>query len=471
VKSSLPFPAYAPDQTDNSGFLQQAQGVIRTATGYRPIKDFLEIGTALGGEFKGGASFVADDGTSYLLAGTVDGLERYASGGWTDLVTGMTITDQWRFASFGNFAIGVNGSTPKVVDLNAGTASTLTDAPDGKCIAIVGDYVVIGQDSSDLLGIYTSGFNDHTEWDAVSADATIQPMLTGGEVMGLAGGEYGVILQRRRLVRMNLTGDGDAPFAYDEITTNVGCASKGSVEQYGRSVFFLSDAGFMALEDGQALRPIGNEKIDRLFQELVPAEDYERIFAAVDPKAKIITWAVTGSPGHLFIYNFSLGEWSYDKIDIDGVFSGFTSSDTLEDVSTANPDIDAMTISLDDPRFRGGSPQLYAVQDSKAGVLGGDNRKAIFEMPFVEPVKGRRARYQAIRPITDCTSGLTLTVDVRERLGDAADVNAAGALRASGVMPIRASGRYMKLTQEIAASSVWTYADGVELEYGRGGER
>ena len=58
--------------------------------------------------------------------------------------------------------------------------------------------------------------------------ATQQPQLTGGEIMGLAGGEYGVILQRRQITRMSLTGDATRPFDYDVVTDNLGCASRGS---------------------------------------------------------------------------------------------------------------------------------------------------------------------------------------------------------------------------------------------------
>ena len=56
-------------------------------------------------------------------------------------------------------------------------------------------------------------------------------MLEGGEVMGLAGSEYGVILQRRRLVRMNVTGDVAAPFSYDPIAAECRVRFEDSVLQ------------------------------------------------------------------------------------------------------------------------------------------------------------------------------------------------------------------------------------------------
>lgn len=470
MKVTLPLPAYLPDQTINSGVMLEACNTYPLADGYGPVRGFVAISDATPAEFKGGASFIADDGTSYPLVGTSNGLARYASGAWTDLIVGMTVTDQWKFAQFGNFAIGVNGQSTKVVDLIAGTAATLTGAPTGKSVAIVGDYVVIAQDTNDLLSVFTSDINDHTRW-VPDTGATQQPQLTGGEVMGLAGGEYGVILQRRRLVRMTRTGDATAPFEYDEITDNIGCASRGSVAQYGRSVFFLSDQGFMALEDGQVPVPIGAEAVDRTFQAIVPPDDYERIFAAVDPKRKLVVWCVPGSPGTLWIYNYVLKRWTVAKLNIDAVFSGFTSSETLEGVSGTYPDLDAMTFSLDDPRFSGGAPQFYAVQSDKVGALSGDTLEAVLQMGFEPLGKGDIARLRHIRPVTDCTDGITIETDVRARLGDAANVKVTSGLRDSGMMPIRASGRYIKMRWEIEAGSVWNYAQASEVHFERAGLR
>ena len=466
----LPLPAYLPDQSANSGVLLEANGVIPRVDGFGPIGAFLAISSALPATFRGGAACIATNGTSYLFAGTANGLSRYSAGGWTSLLTAMSVTEQWRFVTFGNYAVAVNGVETKVVDLSAGTASALAGAPAGKVIAVIGDYVVIGQAAGDLTAIYTSKANDHTGWNILDG-ATVQPMLAGGEVMGLAGGEYGVILQRQRLVRMNLTGDGTAPFSYDPITDNVGCASKASVCSYGRTVFFLSDNGFMALEDGQALRPIGSEKVDRTFMQSLPPEEYERIFSAVDPKTKTVRWVVPGSPGRVWIYNYELDKWSTDTPVIDGLFAGFTSSQTLEQVSATYPDLDAMPYSLDDPRFSGGSPQLYAVQDGAIGIFSGSPRKASFQYGFGEFVQGRIARFRGVRPVTDCVAGQTVTLDLRDRQGDAATTRACGPLRASGIMPVRGSGRYAKPRWEIEAGATWSYAQGLEFEFEAGGIR
>ena len=471
--SNLALAEYLPDQSNPGGGLQSVQSAIPIVGGYGPVKAPYAISTALPAAFKGGGSFIANDGSSYMLVGTATGLVKYAGSGWTNLVTGMTVTGQWRFTKFGDFVVGVNGALTKVSALagGVGTTTTLAGAPVGVAICTVGDYVVIAQGTNDLTGIYTSGFNNHTDWDVATGTATFQPMLTGGEVMGLAGGEYGIILQRQRVVRMTRTGDTTAPFQYDEISANVGCASKGSVASYGRTVFFLSDRGFVALDDGQIVRPIGSEKVDRTFQSRVPRGDYERIFSAIDPERKLVYWMVPGSPAYVLIYSFALDRWGEASFAADGLFSGFTSSIDLETLAVTYPDLDAMTISLDDPRWRGGSPAMYVVQNGTIGTFDGINLAARFTTSFAEVAAGRVTRAWALRPVSDGTTGDAIVLDMRARIGDVAARVSASALRSSGVMPVRASGRYTQLEWTKAEGAVWTYAQGVVMEYEAGGGR
>ena len=153
------------------------------------------------------------------------------------------------------------------------------------------------------------------------------------------------------------------------------------------------------------------------------------------------------------------------------MFSGFTSSIDLETLAVTYPDLDAMTISLDDPRWAGGHPRLYAVQTKQVGTFFGDKLQATFEFSFNDFAGGRYARIRDIRPVTDATDGHTITLDCRARLGDAENIKTASNIRASGVMPVRASGRYVKPKWTIAAGTSWSYAQGMELALEAGGER
>lgn len=434
-------------------------GAVATATGYRIYR-----GTAAAGE------------NTYYAVGTVTTFTDTGAAGTAGTVpgantTGMTVGGQWRFAQFGNYVVAVNGVETKVVDLVASTASTLTDAPAGTCVAIVGDYVVIGQGSNDLLGITTSAEGSHTDWDVAKTTATYQPMLAGGEVMGLASGEFGVILQRGRLVRMSRTGDATVPFQYDVINENIGCASKGSVQQFGNMVFFLSDSGFKMLVSGQELKAIGSEKVDRTFASAVPRDDWAKMFSAVDPQSKTVIWCVPGVPGKLWIYNWELDRWSTGSLNIEAVMAGFTSSIDLEALAVTYPNLDAMTISLDDPRWSGGNPRLYAVNGGVLGTFFGATLQATFGYGFVELTPGAVARVRSLRPLIDADKGQTVRVDSYARMTDAVDSSSTAELRPSGIMPVRCSGRYVRPRWTIDAGTNWSFAQGLEVDYEVGGGR
>ncbi|MGV0964198.1 MAG: hypothetical protein ACOYBT_09940 [Polynucleobacter sp.] len=470
-RKRIAWPAYLPDQLPRN-VLTRANNVLPAADGYRPVKGFATISAVLPTAFRGGGSFIATDGSAYLLAGTANGLERYAGGNWTNLLSGLTVTDRWRFAQFGDYVVAANGVATKQIDLLTGAASTLTGAPSGNGVAVVGDYVVITQAGGNKLLVQWSAFNDHTGWTAGVDQSGFQPMLTGGEVKGIAGGEYGIILQRFRLVRMERTGDATAPFNFAEVTPNFGCASAGSIAQAGRTVFFLSDRGFMALEDGQALKPIGNEKFDQSFRDAVSPDDYERLWAAVDPKRSVVLWGLPGAPGRVWAYNWVLDRATTIELPFAGFFAGYETSLTLEEVAALYTDIDTMPYSLDDPRFQGGDPRMYVVSDDNVlGALSGPAMEATLGLGWFEPFAGQVSRVRGVWPETDATSGVTLTIDARQQMGGPVGATTGGLMQPSGRAPLRCRGRYMTAQQVIAAGTPWTFSRGFDLEAETGGVR
>lgn len=471
-RKRLPFPPYLPDQLPRENVLTRATNVLPAINGYRPVKSLSAISAPLAATFKGGFAAISTDGTAYLLAGTMNGLERFSGGEWAPMLVAMTVSDRWRFAQFGDYVVAVNGVATQEIDLTAGAASAITGAPSGNGVAVIGDYVVITQADGNRLMVQWSGFNDHTKWTPAVDQSGFQPMLTGGEVKGIAGGEYGVILQRFRLVRMERTGAAKAPFQFPEITTNVGCASAGSIAQSGRTVFFLSDRGFMALEDGQQLRPIGNEKFDQSFRESVAVEDYENIYAAVDPKRSLVMWGVPGVPGRIWVYNWVLDRASTIELPFAGIFAGYESSLTLEEVADIYPDLDTMPYSLDDPRFSGGDPRLYVVtHDNEVGALSGPNLEARLTYGWMALADPNVSRVRAVWPIGDAHNGVSVTIDARQQIGGPQGIRSEGGMQTSGRIPFRTRGRYMQITVTHEAGTRWRYDQGVDVEFEQGGLR
>lgn len=470
----IPLPEYRPDQSVNSGVLLTCQNVFPALDGYRPIRDIQSVSDALDEAFLGGYSAIASNGNAYFLAGTASDLYRISSAGaWSSLVSGLSITQRWQFAQFGNYVVAVNGAATREVDLATATATAISGAPTFDSIAVVGDYVVGGRPNNEVNKVRWSAFRDHTGWTNGTNQAGEQPMLTGGAVMGIAGGEYGIILQRERITRMTRTGDATAPFQFDEISVNYGCANGATIAQSGRTVFFYSDRGFMALDDGQILKNIGSEKVDRTFAKTISRNKLGSIYTAIDPQNKIVAWGIPGEPGQLWIYNWELERWSTGTISFTGIFPGFTTSYTTDDLSSLGySDVDDVNILVDDPRWSGGTPKLYFIdEERKAGTLTGSTLAADFDTGYQTIIDGRLTRPRSIRPTTDAITGLTVSVNAKARIGDADNVSSTSTLRPSGVMPIRGKGRYHRFRLQIAAGTEWTYAQGMDIEFEVGGIR
>lgn len=467
----IPFPAWLPDQLELGNVLVEARNVLPYQTGYAPVGDFESISDAMGEAFQGGGSFISTGGTAYLIAGGPTGLYRMSSGAWTNLVTGLTITGRWRGVQFGNYAIFVNGSADtREVDLSAGTQSVIAAAPGGLTVDVVGGHVVIAQPDGAMLDVAWSALNDRTGWTPGTDLAGQETMTTGGEVMGVVGGEYGVVLQRERIVRMESTGEVDAPFAFNEITNNYGCASTASICRAGRSIFCLSDRGFIAIEDGQEIRPIGNEKFDRHFRNIVPRSDWEKLYAAVDPRRTIVMWAMPGTPGVIWVYNWALDRATTIYTSFDAIFSGYEAGVSLEELDALYPTgLDAMPYSLDDPRFEGGSPALYVVQSKKVGLFSGTPLEAFLKQG--QAGGGNRIRLRAVWPEIDATSGVTVKVQARQRMGDPTESITSGEMQSSGRVPLRASGKYFTPSFTVAAGTSWGIFTGYRLEATEAGVR
>lgn len=467
------FPPWLPDQLELGNVLTIADNVLAFQTGYGPVGSFSAVSSTLGDDFKGGASFISTGGAAYLLAGGSSSLRRLTAGMWTSVVSGLSVTGRWKFVQVGNYAVAVNGSNDtRQVDLATATQSIVTDAPGGVDIAVVGGHVFIAQPDGAQLDVAWSALNDREGWTPGVDQSGQETMLTGGEVMGLAGGEYGVVLQRERLVRIDLTGEADTPVSFNEITTNYGCASTASIVQAGRSVFFLSDRGFMTLEDGQALRPIGNEKFDRHFRDTVQRGDWEKLWTAVDPRRTLVMWGIPGSPGRVWVYNWALDRATSMVLPFEGFFSGYENSISLEELDALFPDgLESIPYSLDDPRFEGGTPSLYFVQDNAVGLLAGPPLEAKLEQGTFAAGDGMRFRLRGVWPEINATSGVTARFEGRQRMGDTADEASNGNMQESGRIPLRVTGKYFVPRFTVAAGTDWSIFTGYQVEGEKAGVR
>lgn len=469
----LIFGPWEPDRPGHlSEGLQIATNVYPAANGYRPVKTFAADTTALASLCLGASSFVSPQGVSIIIAGTATNLYRAYAGGWQSIGSGYSIQSggRWRFAQFGGIAIATNEADPmQKIDLNTGTTEALAGSPPKtKLLAVVKDFLVGAVINGDTNMLQWSGINNAEHWEVGVNQADYQIMPVGGEITGLLGGEVGIVLQRGRVSRMTYVGD-NVVFQFDEVSYNVGCVSVHSVAQWGNLGFFLSDNGFM-MWDGAGLRQIGYEKVDRTFAAQYSRADWLTMSTAVDAKNNLVVWSMADK---MWVYNWVLDRWSIIDKPAHIIFSGYTRALSIDEIDAIYGHIDAAELPpLDSEEFKGGDPQFYVFDNSDAmGTFSGTNMLATLGLGDAELAGGRETRISALRPLTDAVTGLTLTVGARARLGDTLPAVDYTFLADNGDMPVRESGRYVRLTKQIAAGVAWSYAQGIETAQATAGGR
>lgn len=465
---------FEPDQPGNlSKGLQEAINVYPAANGYRPVKAFAAAAPALPTTVLGASAFVSPRGSSILIAGTASTLYKSFANAWTALGSGFNLQqgDRWRFAQFGGLAVATNGVDPvQKVDLSSMTLSALEGNPPLiGLLAVVKDFLVGGVIDGEVNMLQWSGINDAEFWTPAVNQSDYQIMPTGGEITGLLGGEFGIILQRGRISRMTYVGD-NLVFQFDEISYNVGCVSRHSVAQAGALGFFLSDNGFM-MWTGAELKPIGYERVDRTFAASYDRSDWPDMSTAVDAVNNLVAWSMGD---RMFVYNWVLDRWSIIEQAAEIIFSGFSRGLSLEELGAVYGDMDDPAMpSLDDDTLKGGDPRFYVFDASHAmGTFSGANMQATLTTgDLVLSRDSRESRVGQIRPLTDATAGITLTIGSRRRLGDTLPAIDYTYLTDEGDIPVRESGRFMRFSDKRAAAAVWTYSQGLETVEAKAGGR
>lgn len=469
----LVFGGWEPDKPPHlSGALVTCRNVYPGPNGYRPLKQFVPTtGGTLPAPCLGADSFTSPQGMSSIIAGTQTGLYRARLNGWKEIGSGYgaQADGRWRYAQFGGLAIATNGSDPMVkINLTSFVTAPLGGSPPKtKLLAVVKDFLVGGVLNGDTQTLGWSGINDAEFWTFGQNQSDYQIMPSGGDINGLFGGEYGLVLQRSRISRMTYVGD-NLVFQFDEISSNVGCATPNSVAQWGALGFFLSDTGFM-MWDGSSLRPIGQERVDRTFLSLYAHTSLSRMTTAIDPINNIVAWSMQD---RTFVYNWSLDRWSMTDAPITTLFSGVSRDIALDELDQPFPILDGIPYSLDDPYFKGGDPRFYVVDNqNRLGTLTGDTMQVEFGGAKMELTEGREARIQMVRPLSDVEYGINLVLRTSQRLGAEQNVSVYSGITDSGDMMVRDRGRFAQIDMTLDAGANFGFMQGVDVVLARGAKR
>lgn len=456
-------PAYGHDG------LVTARNVFASALGYEPAGSYSAVTIALPSGWTGGRSFKGVDGTTALLSGSTTDLYYYDGAAWTSVFSGV-FSSPWQFGQFGNLAIGVQGDAPVKYDITSGVATLLGGTPpNGTMITTVKDFVVISGVDSANSTVYWSAINNAEGWTIGTDQSDVQILPDGGAVTGLAGGEYLLVFQESQIWRGQYVGT-PFIFQFDKISQGLGCIASRSIVEVGRTVYFISQRGFMSITDG-AVQMIGANKVDRsFFAQYSEAAIREQVTASVDPVRKIVCWAM---PRRLWVYNWELDRWTDYEDAIFAVSGGAERNFTLDDIAALYPGgIDTVPGSFDDPIWEGGQPFLMmAADDGTLGTFGPLNAQANIKTAEMEMVKGRDIRVRSMRVDSDVLSGLVLNVNAKKRLGDTPVQYTGNSIRNNGDMPIRASGRYAQTELVFAAETEWTFVNAFEFVQAAAGTR
>jgi hypothetical protein len=469
----IPLGEWLPDQPGVTGAITDAKNCYPVTNGYAPFPSEADYSDAaaqdllitFAGKYAGATNLFAAGATQVYKFDSADAsLDALTT-------TGYTAVESWDATQFGAKMILANGQN-KLQAYEIGVSTYFADlaaaAPTAKFVTVVRDFVVAANDGSDTNKVYWSDINDETDWTpGAASQSDIQIIPDGGDITGLAGGEYGLIFLERAIYRMSYTG---SPFffQFDAISRSLGCISNGSISQYGGVTYFLADDGFYVC-DGQSVKPIGSEKVNRwFFDNAIPGEVQTGMSSTVDPIRKLVIWKFNTTFGgkYLLIYSIDLNRWSYAETTATSISFVLTPSATLEQVDNYNSNIDALEIPLDSRVFAGGQLLFAGVVGAKIVAFSGQPKTANITTGDIDV---GRSTVTLVKPIVDRGSA-SVAIASRDLLSDQVEFGSNVAADAENRVSIRSNGEYHRLRLTPTGNN-WETAVGLEVEVVKQGNR
>jgi hypothetical protein len=469
------FGEWKPDQPAHlQDGLVRAHGVVPIANGYAPLPSFSPApGGALPAACIGAGAYRTSDDV-YVFAATATAIYRYGGAGHVAIKTGLSSSPAIgvRFCPFNRLMLATNGVDP-IHKFDPSTPTGMTalaaSAPTARFLAVVRGFVVAGYVANDALRVAWSDNGDPATWTAGTGEAGFQAMSSGGDITGVVGGEYGLVFQENRVVRMTYTAD-DAIWQFDEIATDIGCIAPWSLATYGKLTFFLSNKGFMAC-DGVTVEAIGIETVDRAFLSMLDRTYLERMSAAVDPRSStyIVSVPSANPATEVYLYHFALRRWTTASLTAERIFPALSQSVSLDALDASYGSIDATGLSIDSAALRGGYPLLMLFDGShRLGTLSGPNMAATLIDGLKELVPGGKARIRSVRPLTDAAATI-ITLLGADGLSDSLDETVHETRTPAGVHRMRRSCSFCSAKLSVPAGTAWTYAQGYDVDFAPGG--
>jgi hypothetical protein len=339
---------YRPDVSDhNAAYTASVSNVLPRGDGYGPFFDANVFSDALGARCRGLFFGTKSDGTIKIFAGTADRLYTLDNTTltWTDASAGgsaySTVPTEglWSFAQFNDKIIATQPNDDvQVFDIDTDTefANLAGSPPRASYVSVVNRFLVLSGLASNANRVQWSGLNAITTWTSGTTYSDFQDLPDGGNVLGVVGGEFGVILQESSIRRMIFSPGSDIVFQIDRLSKELGAAHPYQIVDASGRVFFFANKGFYTIDASGSMTPIGRERVDRTFLDDYDATDHSMLQAAADPRSNRVFFAYKSQANALttmdkaLVYDYILDRWSPVDLEAEIITSLAKPGITLE---------------------------------------------------------------------------------------------------------------------------------------------
>lgn len=474
--------------------LVEAKNVVPYRDYYGPFNPPVEIHpTAIAGTARGlwtgenerdSITSFAGDGNSIFKLSQSSRADVSKPGGYT-----LGATARWRTVEFDGEVIATTRDAP-IQAYNLSTSTTYTDlsgtAPKADYISVVGDYLMVGNIIDNTLGskpanLAWSGFGDARDWDVSGTGGSGQKTIFDlGPITGLTGGQVGVALCRRGIVRIEQIGNGlgGAPFAFRTLTSELGCEIPGTVLKNGRFTYFYSQAGWVRT-DGYQIERIGAGFIDDWFRLTIDRSKPQHFWAVADTGRDMLLFSAPRTvqlttdgdldmARILLVYRPTVpnSRWSYIERPTVLLGKSQTFVQTSDDLTELCDDLDIL---CDDPSFGRGEEVTAAVSfDDKISSFSGSPLEALFETSAIASQESARYVLGDFEVFHD-GGDAALAIGTSEHAGEAASWTPDFERLDDGRFRYQTAGRHIRARAKISGG--WRRANGLEFGGRFGGKR
>lgn len=469
---------WLPDQPIYKGGAGEALNVVPRARSYGPLPSFVSYSDSLSARCQGAAAFRGE--SIGRFAGDATKLYRISGTSWSDAsalgVTYATPPDgQWNFAQFGNLVVAVNGvdSPQKINGENDTRFSALAGSPPvAKYIAIVRDFVFLGNLAGAPQSVRWSALNNAESWEIQVDEADIQPIPDGGNVQGIVGGEIGIVFSEDAINLFTYVG-GDFIFQRDKVTNEIGATISGSIAAFASQTFFLHRTGFYSFTSGGGLQQIGAERVNNYFWTNLNGSYQHRVTSAIDPENNLYAISFPnqqssdGTPNEILFYNWITNKWSHAMPGSHELIHSSISSMqlSLEDIGAIYSDIDTLPYSLDSDFWKGVGNLYLGSFDAthKATFMNGPSLPATIDTTEIQFSNGQRSYVREARPMIEAiNANITLAVGTRNKLDEQVLWSQQMQESLNGKINIRSNARYHRFRLRTQTGDQWTHILGID---------